>query len=226
MTTATMDAAGILKYQSDLIRTGQYMPLGKMQKIAIGPNAAYTPPANDPIIAKVGRFIELRDRPLPLAQTQDRSMLIVPGLLLAKDNRVALPDLPDPNWTAPPPSKEEIEGIEVTDPVTGKKHTEFPKGNSPRMNVPMLPQRLEDRAEGRLEKTNFLVFSPVVGITFQPEIANRMVGDAWLINCSYNPADRTYMALLVDVKTGEVHFFGGLFEILDSSPNSARSPRG
>lgn len=225
MTTATMDAAGILKYQGDLIRTGQYLPLGKMQKIAIGPNAAYLPPANDAIIAKVGRFIELRDRPLPLGQSMDRSMLIVPGLLLTKDNRVELPDLPDPNWTAPPPTKEEIEGIEVTDAVTGQKHTEFPK-ESARMNVRMIPQRLEDRAEGRLEKTNFLVFSPVIGITFQPEIANRMVGDAWLVDCRFNPVDRTHMALLVDQKTGQVHFFGGMFEVLGSSPNSGRSPRG
>ena len=53
-----------------------------------------------------------------------------------------------------------------------------------------------------------------------------MVGDAWLIDCRFNPADRTHMALLVDQKTGEVHFFGGMFEVLGSSPNTARSPRG
>ena len=225
MTTATMDAAGILKYQNELIRTGQYMPLGKMQKIAIGPNAAYIAPPNDPLIAKFGRFIELRNRPLPLAMSVDRSMLIVPALLLTRDNRVELPELPDPGWTPPPPSKEEIEGVEMKDPSTGRTWREVPK-TSARDNVPMLPQRLEDRAEGRLEKTNFLVFSPVIGITFQPEIEKRMVGDAWLVDCRFNPADRTHMALLVDQKTGEVHFYGGMFEVLGSSPNSARSPRG
>lgn len=223
--TATMDAAGILKYQSELIRTGQYQPLGKMQKIAIGPNAAYIAPANDSLIAKFGRFIELRNRPLPLAMSMDRSMLIVPGLLLTKDSRVELPDLPDPGWTPPPPSQEEITGVEKVDTVTGRKWRE-PATVSARDNVPMIPQRLEDRAEGRLEKTNFLVFSPVIGISFQPEIEKRMVGDAWLIDCRYNPADRTHMALLVDQKTGAVHFFGGMFEVLGSSPNTARSPRG
>jgi len=227
MTTATMDAAGILKYQNDLIRTGDYLPLGKMQKIAIGPNGQYVAPVNDPIIAKMGRFIELRDRPMPLAQSRDRSMLLVPAMLLASDGRVGLPDLPDPNWVAPPPTTEEIEGVEVRDEVSGKMIRKFPAlGSSPRANPRMVPQRLEDRAEGRLEKTNFLVFSPVIGITFQPEIQNRMVGDAWLVECRFNPADRTHMALMVDQKTGEIHFYGGQFEILGSSPNSARSPRG
>lgn len=220
-----MDAAGILKFQSDLIRTGDYLPLGKMQKIAIGPNAAYIAPVNDPIIAKFGRFIELRNRPLPLAQSRDRSMLIVPALLQDASGRVELPALPDPGWTPPPPSQEDIEGVEMVDTVTGRKWRE-PAKTSARDNVPMLPQRLEDRAEGRLEKTNFLVFSPVIGISFQPEIEKRMVGDAWLIECRFNPVDRTHMAMLVDQATGAVHFYGGQFEILGSSPNSARSPRG
>jgi len=225
MTTATISTADILKFQAECVRTGNLEPLGRMQKIAIGPNGQYIAPQNDPIIAKVGRFIELRDRPLPLGQTRDRSMLLVPGLLLTKDNRVELPDLPDPNWTPPPPTKEEIEGVEVVDTVTGKKTRVFPT-DSPRAHPHMLPQRLIDRAEGRLEKTNFLVFSPVVGITFQPEIANRLVGDAWLINCKFNPADRTHMALLVDQQTGAVHFFGGMYEIIGSSPNAAKSVSG
>lgn len=225
MPTATTDAAGILKYQSDLIRTGQYEPLGRMQKIAIGPNAKYIPPANDAIIAKVGRLIELRDRPLPLAQSRDRSMLIVPGMLLDRTGRVGLPDLPDPNWVAPAPTKEEIEGVEVVDTVSGNKIRKFPT-DSARLHVRMIPQNLVDRAEGRLEKSNFLVFSPVIGITFQPEINSRMVGDAWLIECRYNPVDQTHMALMVHERTGETHFYGGMYEILGSSPNSARSPRG
>jgi hypothetical protein len=233
-TSAVMSPADILKFQNDLVRTGNFEPLGKMQKISIGPCAGYVPPANDPIIAKFGRFIELRDQPLPLAQSRDRSMLLIGSPLVnRRTGYVALPDLPDPNWTAPLPTKEEIEGVavlkEIVDPATGKKKQievrEFPK-DSPRHEVRMIPQRLEDRAEGFLEGTDFLVFSPVLGITFQPEIAKRMVGDAWLIDCRHDPATHTHMALLVNRKTGEAHFFGGLFEIMGSSPNSTRSPRG
>ncbi len=223
--SAVMTPADILKFQNECVRTGNFEPLGRMQKIAIGPIAGYVPPADDPIIAKFGRFIELRDRPLPLAQARDRSMLLVPALLVASDGRVTLPDLPDPNWIAPPPSDEEVKGKDVWDQAAQRMVTKFPT-DSPRAHPKMVPQRLEDRAEGRLDGTNFLVFSPVIGITFQPEMNKRLVGDAWLIEGRYNGADRTHMALLVDQKTGEIHFFGGAFEILGSSPNSARSPRG
>jgi hypothetical protein len=234
MTAAVMNSvADVLKFQNECIRTGNYESLGRMQKIAVGPVAGYVPPVNDPIIAKFGRFIDLRDQVLPLAQSRDRSMLLVPGALMDRAGRVTLPDLPDPGWIAPAPTKAEIEGVEVEKEikdadgkVVGHRTVrEFPK-DSPRLNVRMLPQRLEDRAEARLEGTNFLVFSPVIGITFQPEIAKRMVGDAWLIECRHDPATRTDMALLVDQKTGEVHFFGGMFEIIGSSPNRAAAPRG
>jgi hypothetical protein len=226
--TATIDTtpAGILAFQSECIRTGNLESLGRMQKIAIGPNASYVAPPNpDPVLAKFGRFIELRDKPLPLAQTRDRSMLLVPGVLLDSTGRVSLPDLPDPNWIAPPPTQEEIEGVQVFDQTLQRMVTKFPT-DSPRSHPRMIPQSLLDRAESRLQGTNYLVFSPVIGITFQPEINKRMVGDAWLIDCRFNHADRTSMALLIDEKTGEIHFFGGCYEILGSSSVRAQSPRG
>lgn len=225
MTTGTMATADILKFQNDLARTGKVEPLGRMQKIAIGPNAAWNPRVEDVILQKIGRFIELRDQPLPLAQSVDRSMLIVTAPLIHKvSGRVELPDLPDPNWVAPPPTKEEIEGVEVIkeikDPKTGKvlsrqKVREFPQGLA--RNARMLKQDLAARAEGILEGTNFLVFSPVLHITFQPEINKRMIGDAWVINCKFDPSTQTHMALLVDRGTGETHFFGGSYEIVGSS---------
>lgn len=218
MTTATMSAADILKYQNDCVRTGDLEFLGRLQKIAIGPVAGYVPPPNDPIIAKFGRFIELRGSFLPIGQTKDRSMLLVTAPLVDKvTGFVTLPDLPDPNWVPPPPSKEEVEGKQVWDQASQRMVTKFPE-SSPRQNVRMVPQRLEDRAEGRLEGTNFLIFSPVLRITFQPEINRRLVGDAWVIECKFDNATRTHMALLVDQKTGETHFFGGAYEILGNAP--------
>jgi hypothetical protein len=214
---ATTSAADILKYQNQLVRTQDVEPLGRMQKIAIGPVAGYIPPPGDALIAKFGRIIELRDRVLPIAQSRDRSMIVVMAPMVLADGRVGLPDLPDPQWTPPAPTKEEIEGIEIIDEKTGRKIRKFPE-TSARQNVRMLPQRLEDRAESRLQGTNFLVFSPVLRITFQPEINKRMIGDAWLIECKYNNADRTHMTLLVDERTGETHFFGGAYEILGNAP--------
>lgn len=218
-TTMQMSPADILKYQNDLVRTGKFEPLGKMQKIAIGPNAAWAPRGDDPIMAKIGRFIELRDRPLPIAQSPDRSMLLLLAPLVDPAGYVTLPDLPNPTWTPPNPTKEEIEGIKVMKKgPDGKMHEtrEFPK-DSPRLNVPMIKQNLVDRAEGYLEGTNFLVFSPVERITFQPEISHRMVGDAWLIVGKPDPATHTKLTLLIDQKTGEMHFFGGRYEIIGSS---------
>jgi hypothetical protein len=230
MTTAVANSpADILNFQNQCVRTGDMEILGRMQKIAIGPNAQFVPRNDDPVIAKFGRFIELRDVPLPIAQTRDRSMLLVTAFLLTKEGRVELPDLPDPTWTPPAPTRAELEGVEVDREIKDadgkvigrRKVREFaPLHESPRANVRLIPQRLEDRAEGRLAGTNFLVFSPVIRITFQPEINRRMAADAWVIECRYNPADRTHMALLVDQKTGETHFFGGAYEIVGNNAAS------
>jgi hypothetical protein len=226
MTTGTITAADILKFQNDCARTGQFMPLGRMQKISIGPNAAWAPRNDDPILQRVGRFIELRDQPLPLAQTIDRSLLIVPAPLLHRvTGRVELPDLPDPNWTPGQPTKEEIEGVEVEEEIkdaTGqvlgrRKIRKFPAVDNSRRIAPMIKQSLEARAEGLLEGTNFLIFSPVISITFQPEIEKRLIGDAWVIKCSHDAATRTEMALLIDRATGEVHFYGGKFEVMGNA---------
>ena len=227
MATATMNSvADVLKFQNDCARTMQYEPLGRMQKIAIGPNALWDPKiksAQDPTLEKFGRFIELRDQPLPLAQSQDRSMLIVPAPLVHKvTGRVELPDLPDPNWTPGIASREEVEGMEVV--RNGQKVRAFPGDKdwpggpiSSSRIAPMRKQSLEARAEGILAGTNFLIFSPVIRVTFQPEINKRMVGDAWVIECKHDPATKTDMALLIDRATGEIHFYGGLFEILGNA---------
>ena len=241
----TMTPADILKYQNDLVRTGKCIPIGRMQKIAIGPTAGYHAPPADPYIRKFGRLIDLRDRFLPIAQSPDKSMILVTAPLRDRENRVQLPDVPDPDWTPIGYSREELadirEGIEVTIPMAENEiaRAEQAKdlraaakwraalenvrqGHQVRMPMEraiekdtarMIPQRLEDRTNEILEGTQFLVFSPVINVAFQPELEKRLVGTAWTLQFGYNPADNTHPSLLVDRVTGETHFFGGLYDI-------------
>jgi len=210
----TMTPVDELKYQNELIRTGDVLPLGRMQKISIGPSAAYTPPAGDAYIAKFGRIIDLRDRFLPIAKSRDGSMILVTAPLRDLEGRVSLPDLPDPGWTPAPPSREEILGRQEIDKVSGKEVT-IPYTDLARIAPRMIPQRLEDRTNEVLEGTGgkILVFQPVLRMTFQPELEGRLVGTAWWIECKFNPVNKTHCALLIDRSTGETHFFGGCYEV-------------
>lgn len=205
-----MTPADILKLQSDYVRTGKYLPIGRMQKISIGPAESYRPPDGDEYIRRNGRMIELRDRFLPIAHSLDKSMILVTAPLVDRNGRVELPDLPDPNWVAPMRTKDEIEGV-VVDRKTGRR--ELPKVDDSKYAPAMIPQRLRDRTNEKLEGSNFLIFQPVLRILFQPEIEHRLVNTAWWIDCGFNPADRTHVALLIDEHTGETHFFGGTYKI-------------
>jgi hypothetical protein len=213
--TLTNTPADILKYQNDLVRTGNYHPLGRMRIISIAPNAGCPDlPTWDPIMKKWGRLIQLRDRVLPIAQSPDRSMILVTAPLSDSQGRVRLPDLPDPTWVAAPWTEEEVHGKQIADPKTGKLIS-VPVERPIEKDTPrFIEQKLSDRAEGYLENTDFYVFSPVLSIAFQPEHNQEMLGTFWAVNCSYNPADRTHPALLINAKTGETHFFGGLYDVV------------
>lgn len=207
--------ADLLKYQSELVRTGNYFSLGRMKMISIAPNAGCPPrPEWDPIMQKWGRLIQFRDQMLPIAQSPDRSMILVCAPLIDLNGYVKLPDLPDPTWSPAPYTEEEIHGKKLIDKVSNKPYyvpVERPREkDTPRM----IPQDLRARAEGFLDGTNFYVFSPVLSIAFQPEENQKMLGTFWAINCKHNPADRTDPSLLIDAKTGATHFFGGLYEIV------------
>jgi len=189
--------ADVIAYQRELVRTGDTLPLGRMQKISIGPNAAYVPPA-DPYIARYGRMIELRGRFLPIAHSRDRSMILVMAPLPVENGHAILPDLPDPEWAPELWTAEESTGA-----IKRAESKDLPR---------MIPQRLEDRTSERLQGTNFLVFQPVIRLAFQPEIERRLQATAWTIECLPDPGG-VGTAFLVDAKTGECFFFGGRYDI-------------
>jgi hypothetical protein len=191
----------LIQYQRDMVRTANYTPLGRALKIAIGPSDNWRPGEMDPFLQKYGRLIELRNAPLPIAQHGDQVLITAP--LTMADGRVGFPDVPQPDWMPPAYTDDEVTGKVARDPRKNK--------------APMLPQRMTDRCEmyngepAVLEGTNFLIFQPVVSVTFQPEIGKEMVPEVWL--AEFRPAFGRHCALLVDHKTGESFFFGGAYEI-------------
>ncbi|HVB99885.1 MAG TPA: hypothetical protein VNJ12_11220 [Candidatus Dormibacteraeota bacterium] len=197
--TATQTWADVLRWRDDLVRTGQYLPLGRMQKISIGSSAGYVPPAADPYITQFGRLIDLREKQLPIAQSPDRSQLLVTAPLpVGPGGTPVLPDLPDPTWKAGSWTREEIEG-KVARPVEKDQ-------------LRKIPQRLEDRTQERLQGTNILVFQPLIRLTFQPERDKQLLSRVWIIEFRPDPVG-VHGAMLVDMKTGWIHFLGGLIDI-------------
>jgi hypothetical protein len=198
--------ADLLSYQRDLVRTGDFIPRGRINKIALGPSADYVPPEGDPLIDKYGRLIDFGQNFLPIGQSRDETLVLITKPWIHPDWGIAgLPDRPHPAWTPPNFTRDEIT---LAKPTDYKKRT-----------APMVPQRLFDRANqesGRpavLEGTDFVVFQPVLCITFQPEFEGKILGTIWKIACA---PDRSgmYPVLLVDHKTGEAHFYGGQYLIV------------
>jgi hypothetical protein len=201
--------ADLITYMREKIRTHDFEPLGRITEIAIAGDAArwVNPNPADPILSRWGRLMRFRNQPLGLAQTLDRTCLLPIGPIASPSGALGLPDLPDPRWTPPAWTKEETEGT-VERPI---------EKDQPRM----IPQRLEDRADrgpngglGRLEGTNFLVFSPVINVTFQAEQDRKLVAQMWQIIGQHDPATQTHLTLLVDAATGEALFYGGRYDIL------------
>jgi len=218
--TAVQTDADLIAYQRELVRTGNYFPIGRAQKISIGPSADWQAPASDPVIARFGRLIDFRDKFLPIAQSKDKTLLLATSPLPAQpEGRIGLPDLPDPTWSAPTLTREEIEGVEKTRVVDGRRevYRELPPFDAARRLAPFVPQRLTDRCEmvggqpAVMQGTDFLIFQPVIRIAFQPELENRVIGSAWVIE--FSPVGDRHCAFLVDHKTGESFFFGGRYDI-------------
>src|SRR5579871_4897373 len=153
-TGLTMSPEDILKFQNDLVRTGKALPLGRIKMISIGPNDGCAPlPTWDPIMKKYGRLMQLRDMPLPIAHSPDRSMILVTAPLLDRQGRVRLPDLPDPSFVPENFTPEEVTG-RVARPAS-------------KDSAPFIEQSLRMRADSMMLNSNFYVFSPVLSISFQ-----------------------------------------------------------
>lgn len=208
-----------LAYADQLVQTQQYEYLGKMKVIVLEAARA----ANVPGLAettKVGVRLDWRNEEHPsgkgmlenyirIAQAFDRKTLLCLDPIVRRDGQIGLPDIPDPGWKPGQPGKLQTSGkfkgqyIATEDDVN-----EFNPGRPP-----MIKQELVDRASGRVEHTNLLVFQPVHQVMFQPEINGALQATYWTLECGHDPANRTQVAFLVDAKNGRGYFYGGRYII-------------
>jgi hypothetical protein len=191
VTTATaMSPADILRYQDDIVRTGQYVFLGRLKCIVLEAAKDANVPPED-ITRLMGVRLDFYDEGAGIGLSHDRTQLVFLSPVMRRDGKVGLPDIPDPTWK--PSSNPHFDG-------DGKVVFQKP---------PMIPQPLSERASCRIKRTNFLVFEPVAQILFHPD----GIAEYWLANCHADPRTGTHLALIVDEKTGKAHFYGGIFEI-------------
>ena len=238
MTTATqgtLSAGDLMKLRNDWVRTGKFISLGRIRTIAIGPDSSFRAPANDPYINRRGRMMDLASQFLPIGQPDDKTQVLVTGTLRRADYAVGLPDLVDPEWHAPSLTQEEVmnpdcssDCAKVWDLVPGKDAAGNPFPGKPHVHArlrggkdtPILvPQRLRDRTSEKLAGSDFLVFKPVLSITYQPEDIKTGKGfmpEEWGIVFSPD-FEGKHCTLLVSESTGECHFLFGIPKLVGNT---------
>jgi len=214
--TATMVTNSVdskLNWMGEQIRERKYEMLGYVWKVVLeASRGAATPQAQ--VAATLGSCMEWYGMEkfqgknhLPrIAQSLDRSALLLLDPIKRPDGSVGLPDLPDPSWKPP---------IPTNDQLTGKaKYTPS--------QAPMIPQHLyeEDdqgkpigRARGQLTGSRYLVCGPVSQILVRPMKGDEVMPTAWILQCKANNGDGTQMEMLIHQETGEAFFYGGTFQI-------------
>jgi hypothetical protein len=209
----TNSPADTLNWQAEQIRDNKFEMVGYIWKIVLeASRGAAVPQAQ--VAATLGSCMEWYGMEnyrgknyLPrIAQSRDRSSLLVLDPIKRVDGSVGLPDIPDPRWQPPVPTNDQL---------TGNAEYKPPQ-------APMLPQHLyeEDenhtpigRARGQLKGTKFLVFGPVSQILVRPLKDDEMLPTAWILQCKANNATGKQMELLIHQETGQAFFYEGTFQI-------------
>lgn len=225
MTTSTLVSApaanagpaDVIAWQHDCIRAGQFQVLGKIWMINLEASAGAQVPGKN-VASLLGTRIEFYNEfggpevvgPM-IAQTGPKGSLLILDPIVRPDGIVGLPDIPDPTWKPPIPTKRQI---------TSKNPFVPPK-------APMIPQHLIDRGDGhggrargqiRAGASTYLVCGPVVQIVVRPMDSNNVVQpNAMILKClpstALPGANATTMDLLIDSATGEAFLYGGRFEV-------------
>lgn len=200
MSPLTMETVtDVLAYQTQCKRTGQYQEIGRLKKIVLEANKDSHIPGRSET-DRVGLTLDLYNGFIPLAQTMDRSQLLLLGNFVVSDgkggSRVGLPDIPDPQWVPG-----QATAAELTNPDY--------KPNRARM----VPQRFEDRTgEKWKENPEYFVFHPVVQLMIHmPDMGPKDALGA-LVECRADVQGK-HVTLLISKLTGEAFFYGGVHTI-------------
>jgi hypothetical protein len=216
MTTATStlvtnSPADTLNWQQEQIRDNKYELVGYIWKVVLEASRGAAVP--QPQVARtLGTALEWYGYEnykgknlLPrIAQTKDRSSLLLLDPVKRADGSVGLPDIPDPTWVPEAPTAEQLQTV------------------VPLQKTRMIPQHLyeEDaghnpigRARGQLKGTRFLVFGPVVQILVRPVVGDKLIDEGWILQCGVNPGTGKHMELLIHQDTGQAFLYEGKFQI-------------
>lgn len=206
LTAAPANVADMLKYQNDCLRQNKYIFLGWIQRIVLERTTAmFVPPSMEEDLKSdpSGLSIEFFDQPnwLPVGQVEaaGQQSFLLPLAPIGKNSSgyVQFPDKPDDKWVpdGPPRSEKQPDG----------------SYKMIRAKAPMLQQSMRTFSEGVLRGTNFAVYGRVAQILLKAQ----GVAEGWILKTAANLADSppTHMTFLVDLKTGEAHFYGGLYDI-------------
>jgi hypothetical protein len=197
VTRPTFLVAERIRIAREAIRQHRYIPMGKVLSIVIGASKGAAVP--DPETMRVGDSLSKR---IPLALDWLGLMHNPPVLAYSEDNVdlllpggvSKLPDAPDPRHI--PRSAADV--------------------------APRIPQRMEDRATGRImdgDVTRYLVFSPVVQVAFIA--AGEQKSGFGLIKGGKNPADHSRFTLLINPRSMNAYFVGGTWELVSGRSRRA-----
>jgi|SRR5579864_288770 len=180
----------LVKLHRGFVQRGQVKRIGRMIKIVLGEIPAdVTLRISAKEIAKEGRTLDWFDQGPVLALSPGDVDLLVASPV------VPLPDKPDPEWTAPLTTQEEIE----------KSVAESGRWTPPR--PPLVKQLPEDRGARRVKGSNILLFEPVYQVLFRPEGIN-VFG---CVQALTDDASGTVMSFAWNFDEGCGYFYGGRF---------------
>lgn len=206
-----------IQRQDQLVRDGQYMPIGRLERIQIEPSGipqtlttsegrtVPNPLVNDK--ARTASLDWMNSGPLLGVSANQQDLLIVPPLGFP-------PPIPDPHWQHPKMHDAQgnyIPGIIKPDDA----------------HVPKVPQVLAEFSWGvcTLGVERFLVFQPIFQMLILSQSADMTAFNAWrggvqqTDNSGMMIADwkadlaGKHCMLLWNVQTGVAHFLGGSFQL-------------
>jgi hypothetical protein len=192
ITRPTFTLADRLKIQRQRSRAGDFIVLGTMMTIVFEASKGVRGPAAA-VTNRMGLNLDWMSHGPRIALSTDHYDLLLP------DPLPPLPKMRDPNWIPTPRYAPE------DSPQRGT-------GLPPIMDGPMVEQSFFERANGRINDADgrlFLVFCPVAQIALMP----RSQACFHIIAASFDPADRTDMALLINPDSKRAYFVGGRFTL-------------